>query len=195
MILSSHDSVCHRRSRSPISPRPINQPRPLRIERTDAIIRPLADDAVVLLVHRFNHRARAAADAVLAIGLAFGGPADTVMHDGVVIVGQAADNPICLRYPIVIRRTTGLDVLIMDGDTLVSVPALVLVKEAKDMAEFVGRHPFPLAPPEGGDVDVGANAFLEPDQAGVVAGVGVAREVDVFHLRRARNEGYPRAGV
>jgi prepilin-type N-terminal cleavage/methylation domain-containing protein len=86
----------------------LRQARPFRIERADAVVRPLADDAVVFFVHGFNHRARAAADAVLALILALGSPANAVVHDGAVIVGQAADHPVCLGNPIVIRRAAGL---------------------------------------------------------------------------------------
>ena len=121
--------------------------------------------------------------------------ADAVVHNGAVIVGQAADQPIRLRNPIVITRAARLDVLVMNSDELVAIPTLVLVEEAEGMAEFVRRHPWPLAPPERGDVDVGTNAFLETDQAGVVPAVGIAGEANAFHLRRARNERYVRARV
>ena len=99
---SSTPSMSRNRRRDRRRSRSINQPRLLRIERADAVFRPLADDAVVLFVHRFNHRARAAADAVLALILALGSPADAVVHDGAVIVGQIADDPIRFRDPIVI---------------------------------------------------------------------------------------------
>jgi len=159
------------------------------------VVRPLADDAVVFFIHGFNHGTGTVADAVHASVLALGSPADAVVHDGFVIVRQAGDEPVGLGNPVVVRCAAGLDVFVMDGDELVAIPALVLVKKSEDVAEFVRGHPFILPPPERGDVDVGALALLEADMAGVVAGIGLAGEVGVFHLGRARDEFYFRTGV
>jgi len=174
---------------------PINEPGFFSIQRADAIVRPLADDPVIFFIHGFNHRTWAAPGPVHAFILALGSPADAVVHDGAVIVGQAGDQPVGLGNPVIVGCAARLDVLVMDGDELVAVPALVFVKKAEDVAEFMRRHPFQITPPECGDVDVGALSFDESDVAGVVAGVGLTSEVDIFNFRGARDEFYLCAGV
>jgi hypothetical protein len=117
------------------------------------------------------------------------------MHDGIVIVRGAADDPVGARDPVVIALTACFDVGVADGDVGVTVPTLVLVEETEDVAEFVDGHPFGLAPPKGRDVDVCTDALLEADQTGVVAGIGFASEEDILRLGRARNEGNFGAGI
>ena len=176
-------------------PRSINLPGFLPVERTEAVVRPLADDGIESLVHGFDDGARAAADSVFALVFAFGSPTDAVVHDRTEVVRQAGDNPVCFCDPIVVTSAARLDVLVVDGHKLVTVPTLVFVMKAQGMAELVRRHPFPLAPPERSDVDVGADAFLEPDAARIVSGAGVAGKVDILRLSGARNERDVRAGV
>src|SRR5262245_31129286 len=84
---------------------------------------------------------------------------------------------------------------VMDGDVAISIPTLVLVEKAERMAKFMGRHPRTLPPPESGDVDLQPRSFAEAVKGGVVAGISLAREVDVFCLGGARNEFNICAGI
>src|SRR6185503_3830259 len=135
---------------------PVNQPELLPVGGTDAVVGPLADDAVVVGSHRINHRAGTAAVAIPAFGFAAGSPAGTVMHDGAVVVGCAAHDPVRFRNPIVVMLASGFDVLVMNRHVLVTVPALVFVMEAQHVAQFVDGHPFSLPPPKSRDVNVHA---------------------------------------
>ena len=85
--------------------------------------------------------------------------------------------------------------LVTNRHKLVAVPALMFVVKAEDVAEFVRGHPFRLPPPKRGDVDIHASALAETIVAGVIAGVGLAGEVNVFNLVRAWDEADLRAGI
>lgn len=173
----------------------VNEAKLLRVGGADAIVAPLADDAVEVRSHRINHCAGTAAVAVLALRFATGGPAGAVVHDRFVVVGGAAHDPVRFRNPIVVVFAARLDVLVVDGHELVAVPALMFVMEAEHVAEFVGGHPFALPPPEGRDVDVHPRARLKAVAARVVTGIGLAGEVDVLDLVGTRDEPDARAGV
>src|SRR6185369_11663025 len=116
----------------------ISQTGLFRIQFADAVIGPLADDAIVIRAQRVQHRARAGAVAIFAFRFATGGPAGAVMHNRPVIVRRAAHQPVRFRNPIVIRLPAGLDVFVVDRHKFIAIPPGMLVEKAQDVAEFVG---------------------------------------------------------
>ena len=80
----------------------INQARPLSVQIANLIIAPLADNAIIIGVHRCQHRARAAAYAIATLAFAFGRPANPIMHDRAIIVRRASDDPVRARNPVII---------------------------------------------------------------------------------------------
>src|SRR5262245_59427225 len=112
------------------------------------VIGPLADDFVELITDWVDNRARACAHCVFALVFAFRGPTGAVMHDRAVIVRRSRGDPVGFWDPIVVRLSPWFNVFVVDRDKAVAVPALVFVKEAEDVAEFVGGHPWSLTPPK-----------------------------------------------
>src|SRR4051794_10125656 len=107
------------------------------------------------------------------------------MHDRVVIIAGGAHEPVCFRHPIVICLPSRLNVLVVDRDILIPIPAGMLMEKPQNMPKFMYRHPIALSPPESGNVNFGPLPFFETYMTGIVAGIGLSGELHIFDFRGA----------
>src|SRR5205085_7044776 len=113
----------------------VNQSELLGIALADFIRRPLPDRPVEIIAQGIDYRTGTVPRAILALGLTPGRPAGPIMHDGEVIVIGGGDDPVCFGDPVVIDFTPRFDVLVMNRDVPIAVPALVFMVKAESVTQ------------------------------------------------------------